>query len=233
MKNQYFGDKNDFYKYDLALNMTEACGLRTFTFLVMLTPDDGRGDGSLTSYDCGARSAKLHQFLQDCVQNGRRRVEELTGFLDLQQISHTTFLGDVSAAVRPEYFASIGCDKLQSALVFLDPDNGLEVKSTRRGNLHKFVRYDEVRSLYERMGDDSLLMVYQHIPRIERIRFFSLIAQRLHERVDPLGCACYSPDNQVAFFFITKDQGQKKCVREVLPAYAARVGAAHCVVDLL
>jgi len=41
MKNQYFGDRNDFFKYDLVLNLIEKIvNLKCFTFIPMLTEDD-------------------------------------------------------------------------------------------------------------------------------------------------------------------------------------------------
>lgn len=50
MKNRYFGDRNDFLKYDLVLNLIEKTdNLKCFTFLPMLTQDDGSGDGGLTN----------------------------------------------------------------------------------------------------------------------------------------------------------------------------------------
>jgi hypothetical protein len=47
MKNQYFGDVNDYRKYGLLRSLT-AGGRITTTVCWMLTPDDGRPDGRLT-----------------------------------------------------------------------------------------------------------------------------------------------------------------------------------------
>ena len=51
MKNQYFGDTRDLFKYDLALHIIEGIwSIRALTFIPMLTPDDGsrRGAGRIT-----------------------------------------------------------------------------------------------------------------------------------------------------------------------------------------
>ena len=233
MKNQYFGDINDFHKYDLALSMMQACSLRTFTFVVMLTKDGDTGDGDKTSYECGARAATLYAFLRDRVLTNRRAVRELGPFLGRHGIHSSLLLDDISEVDREKYFAQIGEEQLQTALIFLDPDNGLEVPSTRPGSLPKYVRYSEVLDLYTRMSYDSLLMVYQHFPHMERQRFFDMMAQRIRERVGPLGCACYAPDEAVAYFFLSKDDRRKEQIAHLLPAYHAKIGAAHCLPNLI
>ncbi len=65
---------------------------------------------------------------------------------------------------RQSYFAGIESGLLSKSLILLDPDNGLEVK--RSGEKH--VLYSEVKELYERMDEDSILMVYQYFPRVSR-----------------------------------------------------------------
>lgn len=49
MKNQYFGDVNDYRKYGLLRALTGQ-GALTTTVCWMLTPDDGRTDGRFTEY---------------------------------------------------------------------------------------------------------------------------------------------------------------------------------------
>ncbi len=84
MKNQYFGDRNDMFKYDLALTLVaEVDGLHQFTFVPMLTPDDGRSDGNLTEY-AGLRRHRphLHDFLKECVADpSRRKVTSLREYM--------------------------------------------------------------------------------------------------------------------------------------------------------
>jgi hypothetical protein len=49
MKNQYFGDINDYRKYGL-LRAWQAAGNGTLLVAWMLTPDDGSRDGGSRSY---------------------------------------------------------------------------------------------------------------------------------------------------------------------------------------
>ena len=49
VKNQYFGDKRDLFKYDIIARIitTESFFLRQFLFIPMLTPNDSSWDGEL------------------------------------------------------------------------------------------------------------------------------------------------------------------------------------------
>ena len=49
MKNQYFGDINDYKKYGLLRSVIDATGLQV-SLAWMLTPDDGRPDGRFIEY---------------------------------------------------------------------------------------------------------------------------------------------------------------------------------------
>ncbi|MCJ2670040.1 MAG: hypothetical protein LN416_05970, partial [Candidatus Thermoplasmatota archaeon] len=50
MKNQYFGDTRDLFKYDLVLELLLGTELRRFTFIPMLTRDEESSDGGKTDY---------------------------------------------------------------------------------------------------------------------------------------------------------------------------------------
>lgn len=63
MKNQFFADRRDFFKYDLLLELLEGGQLSGLTLVPMLTPDDGGPDGRFTRYRCGNRRAGLYKFL--------------------------------------------------------------------------------------------------------------------------------------------------------------------------
>jgi len=57
VKNQYFGDTRDLFKYDLALHIIEGIwSIRALTFVPMLTPDDGSRQGSRTDHRKGRQA---------------------------------------------------------------------------------------------------------------------------------------------------------------------------------
>ena len=162
MKNQYFADRNDFYKYDLLLELAEGLNLRKVVVGAMLTPNDRRGDGGFTSYECGDRREVLYALLRDCLRRGSRSLTELPGLFqklgtECVLVSDAVWPGD-----REAYFAQFTPDLLRHSVAFLDPDNGLEAKSARG---RKHVRYTEVRQVFLNLPGDGLLVVYQHLPR--------------------------------------------------------------------
>lgn len=122
---------------------------------------------------------------------------------------------------REEYLAEIPGEFLGSAFIFLDPDNGLEVKSSRPGNFAKYVRYEEVAKLYGRMDSDSVLSVYQHLPRVKRERLFERLNGKLVEV-----CGCTSPvfvtEGSLAFILIAKDVESRERVQRVMEEYRER-----------
>jgi hypothetical protein len=69
-----------------------------------------------------------------------------------------------------------------NSVVFLDPDNGLEVTSTPHGapGSTKYVYFDEVRRVWS--GGHSV-MIYQHFPRVNRRTY---VLDRLRQLVSGL-----------------------------------------------
>jgi len=169
MKDQYFGDRRDFWKYDLLMELAErVVEHRRLTILPMLTRDDGSGEGKLTSYREGGRRPDLHRFLQTCVAAGRRRLPRLHGFFDpigwdLALHYHEWLPGDPPG----DYFESLPPRLANDAVVFIDPDVGLvpEKQAPSVGNRPKYITYDQAASVFRLLSGTSVLVVYQHLQR--------------------------------------------------------------------
>jgi len=220
MKNQYFGDINDYRKYGLLRLLT---GGRIETAVCwMLTPDDGRGDGGFTGYleqPEGWRhyDPELFDHVHESVlQRGLRDVSEIENS-DL--LPSCTFLSDVvpdESANRVAYFQQLtelarGCD-----LVFFDPDNGIEVKSKpcgRKGSC-KYLYWREMEAF--RKAGHSLL-IYQHFPRVKRDPFIQNKAEQLMERTGAKGIFCFRT-SYVAFFLVPQADSKNyfRCRSEVV-----------------
>ena len=72
--------------------------------------------------------------------------------------------------------------------------------------------FSEVKHLYERMGDASILMIYQHFPHEKHDIFLRRRVCQLRKRTggDPI----YVSDNQIVFFLLTSNpalRGQIAC----------------------
>ena len=232
MKNQYFADRHDFYKYDLCFELMRSVGeLQRFVFAAMLTPDDESSDGAFTGYDPGTRDAELHGFLQGCLQRGQRDVRHLREFYQARQFSWTYEPVLEPVLAREEdlepYFAGLLSRDLDRALVLLDPDNGLTVQSTGSSTRCKYVGYDHVARVYEACGPTSVILIFQHNARCKWPAKLEVLGRELRERSGVEHLSCIAPDGLVAYFVATKSAGRAAEVGRALFEYGERHGCRH------
>jgi hypothetical protein len=183
MKNQYFGDINDYIKYTILRQLSRSGTLR-IGVCWMLTESDQRTDGQTIGYlerpeSFRAFSPEVFDCLRRSVivERARRvvRLEE-SGLLH-NSAFHSTLLTDNRHA-RALYFAEMRETLADADLVFFDPDNGLEVPSVHKGRKgsSKYLFLDEVAQTY---SAGHSLLIYQHFPREPRDQFTSRLAQVL------------------------------------------------------
>lgn len=192
MKNQYVGDIGDYGKYALlrALACQHSVGVNWY-----LTPGDGRSDGKFTEYlmqGADSLDSELYYMLKKLLystdgaplhENRSVAAIENSGIL-----SDTIFFNELldysKATGREAYredWVSRSLDTLgQPDIIFLDPDNGLEVPSvppTRKNGI-KYVTYDEARRYYERAK--VALIIYNHRDHSPKEKYISRFL-RLYE----------------------------------------------------
>lgn len=138
MKDQYFGDVNDFRKYGLLRVLAGPDRLR-LGVCWMLTAPDGRSDGEFLAYldqpkNYRHRDPVLFDWLRQVVgaEKDRRTARIEASTILGSALFQPRLLAD-ALREREAYFAECaekfaGCD-----LVFFDPDTGLEVKSVPCG----------------------------------------------------------------------------------------------------
>jgi hypothetical protein len=170
VKNQYFGDVNDYLKYGILRSLVSE-GL-SLGVCWMLTPNDERRDGSKTDYLSrpGAWRAHDPELFDALVAATRdpsdRRIEHAEGGL----LPGARFFGDEvpdARAERATWFERALTSLAGSDVLFFDPDNGLEVKSIPYGakQSSKFLYRREVGEAWRR---GFSLVVFQHFARISR-----------------------------------------------------------------
>ena len=175
MKDQYFGDINDYRKYGLLRSIIEASKLRVLVAW-MLTLDDGGTDGKFTSYldqpkKWSRYDPQLFQEIRDILDSEQqRRVSMIESAGLLPEAEYFSEYVPDSASDRNAWLTALVARSQRCELVFLDPDNGFEIKSRPYGrkNSSKFVYWREIGALW--LSGKSLL-IYQHFPMEKRFNF--------------------------------------------------------------
>jgi hypothetical protein len=184
MKNQYFGDVNDYRKYGL-LRCLWSGGVGNLLVAWMLTPDDGGRDGGFRTY------------LNDPDRWRKYDPDLFRGLAGLRHAPPSVSLMERSSLLpRASYYSEVVPDgpmerepwreSLISAargfeLVFLDPDNGIEVPSRpvgRKGS-SKYVMWDEIEGIW---AVGCSILIYQHFCREPRQAFAGRRSAELRAR---------------------------------------------------
>ncbi len=155
--------------------ITRICGLRLMVAW-MLTPDDGSTDGKFVSYlehpgKFSHHDPVLFQKIKELLTHGLKRRVSLIENTNL--LPKTEFFSSHvpdTASSRSMWFSSLIQQAQGSDFVFLDPDNGLEVKSKAYGkkDSSKFLYWCEVETLW---ASGKSLLIYQHFIREKRLNF--------------------------------------------------------------
>lgn len=183
MKDQYFGDINDYRKYGLLRAIIRASGLRILVAW-MLTADDGSTDGKYITYleypyKWSRHDPVLFQETKELLASGRKRRVSLIESTDLlPNTEYFSILVPDTASGRSLWFNSLTQQVLGCDFVFLDPDNGLEVKSKAYGrkDSSKYLYWREVSTLW---GLGKSLLIYQHFIREKRLNFIQRMLKTL------------------------------------------------------
>ncbi|MDX9988676.1 hypothetical protein [Thiothrix unzii] len=183
MKNQYFGDINDYKKYGLLRAIKKASNLQQLVAW-MLTPDDGGSDGKFVEYltepsKWEKHDPLLYSELIRLVGKGRN----VSLIEESNILNECAFFSDIvpdSSANRKEWFSNLLTASTHTDLVFLDPDNGIEIKSKPYGrkDSSKFLYWHEIKELWK---SGKSLLIYQHFIREKRETYIQRILQAVQQ----------------------------------------------------
>jgi hypothetical protein len=230
MNRMFFGDVRDLFKFDLVRHIMKAFpDLASFTFVPMLTEEESAtGKKKTTTKDLGlarknGRAGTRNLELMEEMGRLQEIEDDLEYFHGVQSyFRKENIIVDVlhrdtfSHEHRMNYFNKMFEDFPVNSLIFLDPDTGLEVKNPTQRHL----LYDEVKKIFDRMDHQSILMIYQHLPRVIR-------AGSIQKRCRELAVLTHSrpetiTDNEIVFFILTKNPQLKTRLCAVLGDYADR-----------
>ena len=186
MKQQYFGDVNDYVKYGI-LRCMAAGGLRVGVCW-MMTPDDGRSDGEKKfHFDQPGKWASHDDELFTALQTlaDQQESRPLEAFEQKELIPGARFYGALvpdAADSRQVWFQQALTVLGETELIFFDPDNGIEVPSKPAGckDSSKYVLWAELERTW-RSGKS--LLIFQHFPRINRELYIRSLVEQAQRRL--------------------------------------------------
>ena len=212
MKNQYFGDAIDLFKYDLITEVINAHrSLKKFAYIPMLTPKDNRADGKREDLTAGYENKPLKKILtrfhgQAKAKPDFKKIEVYFKQCRIPIEIYRDNAGEYfSHQRRNDYFENIDSALLRESLVFIDPDNGLEVKNSNQ----RHVLYSELKDIFDR--SNCIVMVIQFFPREKHSVY---IEKRLSELRHITKDCTYIADSRIIFFFLCKSIELKKLLEE-------------------
>ncbi|MBI4457555.1 hypothetical protein HY633_01165 [Candidatus Uhrbacteria bacterium] len=215
MKNQYFGDFGDYQKFSLLKALRDSGG---FNIMVhwMKTRDDGGNDGNRVAYlhdpeTWGAFDNDIYRFLQKRIASGQK---DLSVFEKSEHAAGLLFAGDNIEKFedRLRTFGEVRKEKTAD-LIFFDPDNGIEVKSTGTSNLRKYVLWNDIESIYD---SGKSVLVYQHFPRKDRE---TVIRERLQEFDDRALRRVFAVRVKHSVYFLLAQKKHEKNIVAALDRY--------------
>lgn len=186
MKDQYFGDVNDYRKYGLLRAVAKVCQF-SVGICWMLTEQDGSQDGEFRKYlhepsKWQHYDPELHKYLQRLVEPNTQRSVSLAQRWNL--IPNATYFDRLLTDHRDErrvFFEDAWEQLAKCPIIFFDPDNGLEVKSKLIGNKDscKYLYWNEVE---ETFANGHSIIIYQHFPRVKREDFIRSVTDESKKR---------------------------------------------------
>jgi hypothetical protein len=182
MKNQYFGDINDYKKYSL-LRLLGGNGKIETAVCWVLTEDDNGTDGKRIRY---LEQPETWQKYDPVVYEHLRKYVLDKGVRHVNIIERANVLRNCrfydeviqdDMHQRDQYFDKFSDFAEGADLVFFDPDNGLEVKSVPRGKKKssKYIYWSEIEASYK---SGHSILLYQHFPRKPRESFIRSLIQQ-------------------------------------------------------
>jgi hypothetical protein len=179
----------------------------------MLTEDDKGTDGGRISYIKDSKTWRKYDPLiydsmrQHLINEGKRDVSCLTemGLFHSSEFYMDPLKDDIDR--RKQYFDTLFSKHRGMELFFFDPDNGIEIKSIKKGrkNSSKYLYWDEVTTAFD-LG--SAVMIYQHFPRVNRNRFIQTMTENGRKMIPQADIFTYATSH-VLFLLFTHKENRK------------------------
>jgi len=191
MQDRYAGDIGDYGKFGL-LKALQKQGLKIGINWYRTEPpkSEKKSDGAYKQQDGRYKTGDIPEELKMCDPALAQKLAKIADdetHRSIAALERAKLVPDavyyhepISVAQRNEWHQKALQQLNKASLVFLDPDNGLKVKSVGAGSAKsvKYAMYDEVAG-YIREGKS--LLVYNHRCRKKEEKYFADIVQKLRE----------------------------------------------------
>lgn len=215
MKNQYFGDFGDYQKFSLLKHLRDLSKLEIIVHW-MKTRDDSSNDGSKIKYLSSVGEWSI--FEPEIFDFLTKHLAVNTRDLSLYEKSHhardINFLNEYIEDENIRYKLLEKIKNSDSDLIFFDPDNGIEVKSTNSKNKHKYVAWTDIKTAFD---SGKSVLVYQHYSRMNRDKF---IAQKLAEFSDHFQEDIFVIKVKHSVYFLLPQEKHKTPISNALKNYS-------------
>ncbi|MFH1873253.1 MAG: nucleotidyltransferase family protein [Pseudomonadota bacterium] len=228
MKNQYFGDKRDLFKFDLLLDLMASGRFGQLSYVPMLTPVDSTREGQLARSAAVGHRQELFEFLAERRSSQKLDIRNWRDFFARDKgfvyRAYRDDRADYSFESRNTYFQGIDEEAIRGACIFVDPDIGIERSRMNKLHLSKYLFIDDLAQLLKR-SQDSLIIVYQHLQKHAGRRIGNIadhvqvLSKQLHLEAVP-----FIHDGDLAFYAIARDESLLRLAAGVFFAHAEKTG---------
>jgi len=225
---KYFGDDRDYFKYDLITSVLSRSSLRHYVFVPMLTEHRHDHEGKKPPRNRGDKSNDLLEFISSRNGKSLKHWEDwfdrcVDSYKTLEPVDDTFF----SDQAREAYWrASQPILGQKNALIFIDPDTGLETGTPsylRKMGREKYILNNELKFLIDELDRSSVLMLYQHLPNNKLIHKTATEKKLEQIRgVNRMAYTCAYREDDLAFLFVLKEKWLYEKIWDTLDRYHAK-----------
>lgn len=222
---RHFGDDRDYFKHDLISWIVEKSSLRNLVYVPMLTEHRDNQEGDVEPDATCNRSGELLYFIKGyhnkSLDHWRKwYCPKVANYQTVEPVDEIFFKHDTRTNYWKKFDLLV---QRENALVFIDPDTGLETQNAaymQRMGFDKYILNLELLGLYRILHESSALMIYQHLPYDNRIHI-----QQVNNRLQQIARVCLQShiiayrENDLAFLFITKSDEIFSKMQNCLEAY--------------
>ncbi len=236
---KYFGDSRDYFKYDLITHLLKSDDLKKYAFIPMLTNHRVDSEGNKKAKFTIGKSTELLSFIESCHTKDLNHWEiwlkpKVHVYKTIHPVNETNFRDD-SRQKYWQHFSEIL--KEENALVFVDPDTGLESGTPsylRKMGREKYILNDELAYIFEGLAESSVLMIYQHLPNNKHIHKES-VSKKINQAKLSTNKAFVSAyrEDDLAFIFMGKNEEIFESLNTQLHSYHEKSGHKYKSIHVL